>query len=231
MDPVENSTESGSGKRTILEMRNVSKTYGGSRALHSVSLKIREAEIHSLTGENGAGKSTLMKILAGAVIPDPGSEIWAFGRQVTIRTPQDAAALGISIIHQELSLSGNQQKALLARLLELKPRVLFLDEPTRGIDIGAKSDIYRLVDAMAKESIAVAVISSELPELVGICDRVLVMREGKIAGEVGNAPGMTPLTQENIIAFARIINRRMPSLRSFWAVPALSVAPDRFWVL
>src|SRR5580704_696638 len=509
MDPVENSNESGSGKRTILEMRNVSKTYGGSRALHSASLKIREAEIHSLTGENGAGKSTLMKILAGAVTPDPGSEIWAFGRQVTIRTPQDAAAIGISIIYQELSLcpnlsvaeniylgrelsvggivnrsqmiagarsvlarlgstinalgsvsslsiaerqlveiaravhhnsqilimdepttasseretellfalmrqlrqegiaiiyishrmnevyqlsdrvsvlrdgeyvgtldrdeispdtivrmmvgrelstfykkahempqerepvifsvrdmsdgervtgcsfdvrrgevlgiaglvgagrtelariiygadrrvsgtvevnsqkmeirspsdaiqagilyltedrkrlglflemsvseninlgvvgkdaslggflnlgrarqraaasvknlsirtpsinssvgglsGGNQQKALLARLLELKPRVLFLDEPTRGIDIGAKSDIYRVVDKMAKENIAVVVISSELPELVGICDRVLVMREGKIAGEVGNAPGMTPLTQENII--------------------------------
>jgi ribose transport system ATP-binding protein len=512
MDPVENSTESGSGKRIILEMRNVSKTYGGSRALHSVSLKIREAEIHSLTGENGAGKSTLMKILAGAVIPDPGSEIGAFGRQFIIRTPQDAAALGISIIYQELSLcpnlsvaeniylgrelsvggivnrsqmvagarsvlarlgssinalapvsslsiaerqlveiaravhhnsqvlimdepttalseretellfalmrqlrqegiaiiyishrmnevyqlsdrvsvlrdgeyvgtldhdqispdtivrmmvgrelstfykkahempqerepvifsvremsdenrvtrcsfdvhrgevlgiaglvgagrtelariiygadrrvsgtvevngqkmeirspsdaiqagilyltedrkrlglflemsvseninlgvvgkdanlggflnlgrarqraaasvknlsirtpsinssvgglsGGNQQKALLARLLELKPRVLFLDEPTRGIDIGAKSDIYRVIDAMAKESIAVVVISSELPELVGICDRVLVMREGKIAGEVGNAPGMTPLTQENIVAIA-----------------------------
>jgi ribose transport system ATP-binding protein len=107
MDPVENSTESGSGKRIILEMRNVSKTYGGSRALHSVSLKIREAEIHSLTGENGAGKSTLMKILAGAVIPDPGSEIGAFGRQFIIRTPQDAAALGISIIYQELSLCPN----------------------------------------------------------------------------------------------------------------------------
>src|ERR1700730_14189524 len=107
MDPVENSTESASGKRTILEMRNVSKTYGGSRALRSASLKIREAEIHSLTGENGAGKSTLMKILAGAVIPDPGSEIWAFDRQVAIRTPQDAAALGISIIYQELSLSPN----------------------------------------------------------------------------------------------------------------------------
>ncbi len=103
MDPVENSTESGPGKRTILEMRNVSKTYGGFRALRSASLKIREAEIHSLTGENGAGKSTLMKILAGAVTPDPGSEIWAFGRQVTIRTPQDAAAIGLSIIYQELS--------------------------------------------------------------------------------------------------------------------------------
>ena len=56
---------------------------------------------------------------------------------------------------------GNQQKALLARLLELKPRVLFLDEPTRGIDIGAKSDIYRVIDAMAKQGIAVVVISSE----------------------------------------------------------------------
>jgi ribose transport system ATP-binding protein len=116
-------------------------------------------------------------------------------KNLSIRTPSTNSSVG--------GLSGgNQQKALLARLLELKPRVLFLDEPTRGIDIGAKSDIYRVIDAMAKESIAVVVISSELPELVGICDRVLVMREGKIAGEVGNAPGMTPLTQENIVAIA-----------------------------
>src|SRR5580692_4803917 len=96
-----------SGKRTILEMRNVSKTYGSARALQAVSLNIREGEIHSLTGENGAGKSTLMKILAGAVTPDPGSEIWAYGHQVTISRPQDAAALGISIIYQELSLCPN----------------------------------------------------------------------------------------------------------------------------
>ena len=116
-------------------------------------------------------------------------------KNLSIRTPTINAAVG--------ALSGgNQQKALLARLLELEPRVLFLDEPTRGIDIGAKSDIYRVNDKMAKENIAVVVISSELPELVGICDRVLVMREGKIAGEVGNASGMIPLTQENIIAFA-----------------------------
>jgi ribose transport system ATP-binding protein len=116
-------------------------------------------------------------------------------KSLSIRTPSINAAVG--------ALSGgNQQKALLARLLELQPRVLFLDEPTRGIDIGAKSDIYRVIDKMAKENIAVVVISSELPELVGICDRVLVMREGTIAGEVGNAPGMIPLTQENIIAFA-----------------------------
>jgi ribose transport system ATP-binding protein len=116
-------------------------------------------------------------------------------KSLSIRTPSINSSVG--------GLSGgNQQKALLARLLELKPRVLFLDEPTRGIDIGAKSDIYRVIDAMAKQGIAVVVISSELPELVGICDRVLVMREGRIAGEVGNGPGMTALTQENIVAIA-----------------------------
>jgi ribose transport system ATP-binding protein len=85
-------------------------------------------------------------------------------KTLSIRTPSINSAVG--------SLSGgNQQKALLARLLELQPQVLILDEPTRGIDIGAKSDIYRVIDRMAKEHVAVVVISSELPELVGICDR------------------------------------------------------------
>ena len=82
---------------------------------------------------------------------------------------------------------GNQQKVLLARLLAVEPSVLILDEPTRGVDIGAKSEIYRLIDELARRGTAVLVISSELPEVVGICDRVLVMREGRLAGEVGGA--------------------------------------------
>ncbi len=99
------------------------------------------------------------------------------------------------------SLSGgNQQKVLLSRWLEIGPKVLILDEPTRGVDIGAKSEIYRIIDDLAKRNIGVIVISSELPEIIGICDRVLVMREGKIAGEVGG-PGGMPITQENIMAF------------------------------
>jgi ribose transport system ATP-binding protein len=97
---------------------------------------------------------------------------------------------------------GNQQKVLLSRLLETKPRVLILDEPTRGVDIGAKSEIYRLIDRLAREGVGVAVISSELPEIVGICDRVIVMREGHIAGEVGGAAGADQITQENIMAIA-----------------------------
>ena len=99
------------------------------------------------------------------------------------------------------SLSGgNQQKVLLSRWLETGPKVLILDEPTRGVDIGAKSEIYRIIDELAQRNIGVIVISSELPEIIGVCDRVLVMREGFIAGEVGG-PGGVPITQENIMAY------------------------------
>ena len=100
------------------------------------------------------------------------------------------------------SLSGgNQQKVLLSRWLEIGPKVLILDEPTRGVDIGAKTEIYRIIDELAKKGIGVIVISSELPEIIGTCDRVLVMREGHIEGEVGGPSGK-PITQENIMALA-----------------------------
>ncbi|MDT7950392.1 MAG: sugar ABC transporter ATP-binding protein [Acetobacteraceae bacterium] len=99
------------------------------------------------------------------------------------------------------SLSGgNQQKVLLSRWLEIGPKVLILDEPTRGVDIGAKSEIYRIIDELAQRGIGIIVISSELPEIIGVCDRVLVMREGRIAGEVGG-PGGEPITQENIMTY------------------------------
>ena len=96
---------------------------------------------------------------------------------------------------------GNQQKVLLSRWLEIDPKVLILDEPTRGVDIGAKSEIYKIIDALAAKGVAVLVISSELPEVIGIADRIVVMREGEITGEVGGTTGIEP-TQENIMAFA-----------------------------
>ena len=100
------------------------------------------------------------------------------------------------------SLSGgNQQKVLLSRWLEIGPKLLILDEPTRGVDIGAKSEIYRIIDELAAKGIGIIVISSELPEIIGICDRVLVMREGHMQGEVGGSTGH-PITQENIMTYA-----------------------------
>ncbi|KAF3889785.1 MULTISPECIES: sugar ABC transporter ATP-binding protein [Nostocales] len=96
---------------------------------------------------------------------------------------------------------GNQQKLLLARWLAIKPRVIMLDEPTRGVDIGAKSEIYRIMSELAAQGVAILMVSSELPEIVGMSDRVLVMREGKLVGELDGSPGKE-ITQENIMHYA-----------------------------
>ena len=93
---------------------------------------------------------------------------------------------------------GNQQKAILAKSLLLEPQVLILDEPTRGIDVGAKYEIYKLINQLAQEGIAIIVISSELPEVLGISDRVLVMHQGKIKADLIN----DQLTQEQVMEAA-----------------------------
>jgi inositol transport system ATP-binding protein len=77
---------------------------------------------------------------------------------------------------------GNQQKVVLARWLALRPKVLIVDEPTRGIDIAAKAEVHQQLDAMARQGIAVIAISSELPEVLAISDRIITMREGRITG-------------------------------------------------
>ncbi|SDV05571.1 sugar ABC transporter ATP-binding protein [Pseudomonas mucidolens] len=96
---------------------------------------------------------------------------------------------------------GNQQKVLLARLLEIKPHVLILDEPTRGVDIGSKSEIYRIINQLAQAGVGIVVISSELPEIIGTCDRVLIMREGQLVAQLGGACGHE-ISQEAIIDLA-----------------------------
>ncbi|WP_268801144.1 sugar ABC transporter ATP-binding protein [Pseudomonas huanghezhanensis] len=114
-------------------------------------------------------------------------------------------ALSIRVASGKVSVGalsgGNQQKVLLARLLEVKPVVLLLDEPTRGVDIGSKSEIYRIINELAKAGVGIVVISSELPEIIGTCDRVLVMREGQLVAEVGGASG-SEISQERIIDLA-----------------------------
>ncbi|HEY5777201.1 MAG TPA: sugar ABC transporter ATP-binding protein [Terrimicrobiaceae bacterium] len=96
---------------------------------------------------------------------------------------------------------GNQQKLLLARWLEINPKVLILDEPTRGVDIGAKAEIYAVIQQLADKGMAVLFISSELPEIIGVCKRVIVMREGVVMGEVGGETGVE-VTQQNIMKLA-----------------------------
>jgi ABC-type sugar transport system ATPase subunit len=91
---------------------------------------------------------------------------------------------------------GNQQKVVLARWLALRPKILIVDEPTRGIDIGSKVEVHNLLVEMAKSGIAVMVISSELPEILALSDRIVTMREGRVTGEIKR----TDATQENLMA-------------------------------
>ena len=79
---------------------------------------------------------------------------------------------------------GNQQKVVLAKMLARKPRILLMDEPTRGIDVGTKAEIYRLIRELAAQGTTVIAVSSELPELIGMSDRIIIMHEGRISGEV-----------------------------------------------
>ncbi|GAA3742747.1 ribose transport system ATP-binding protein [Spinactinospora alkalitolerans] len=108
----------------------------------------------------------------------------------------------------ELS-GGNQQKVVLARWLEIAPRVLLLDEPTRGVDVGAKQEIYRIIDDLAADGVAVLVVSSDLPEVIGISDRVLVMRNGGIVAGLAREEA----TEETVMLHATGVARtdRPPS--------------------
>ena len=107
------------------------------------------------------------------------------------------ASHSVKQIVQSLS-GGNQQKVVLAKWLLIRPRVLIVDEPTRGIDVGAKSEVHSLLRELAREGTAVLVISSDLPEVLALADRILVMREGRITGEVLGAEA----TEEKIMRYA-----------------------------
>ncbi|WP_373893820.1 sugar ABC transporter ATP-binding protein [Virgibacillus sp. CBA3643] len=93
---------------------------------------------------------------------------------------------------------GNQQKVVLAKWLLTKPKILILDEPTRGIDVGAKIEIYKLMNELVKEGFSIIMISSEMPEVLNMCDRILVFHEGKISGELNRDEA----TQEKILQYA-----------------------------
>ena len=98
-----------------------------------------------------------------------------------------------------VSLSGgNQQKVVIARWLETKPEILILNDPTRGIDVGAKAEIYRLMEELCWQGMGIIMISSELQETLSMADRILVMSEGRVTGEVPREEA----TQENLMKLA-----------------------------
>lgn len=111
-----------------------------------------------------------------------------FVRELQIKTPSVEQAV-------QLLSGGTQQKVVLARWLFTNAGILMFDEPTRGVDVGAKTEIFRLMNALLERGAAVLMVSSELPEVLGMCDRILVMHEGRLAGELSRAEA----TQERIM--------------------------------
>jgi D-xylose transport system ATP-binding protein len=135
-----------------------------------------------------------LKRIAGRFLTDDGAETAAGDRAM-----KDLRVKAQSLFTVVGTLSGgNQQKVVLAKWLLTNPRVLFLDEPTRGIDVGAKQEIYAQINRLAKSGIAIVLVSSELPEVLGLADRVLVLYEGRLTGEFSRATA----TPESVMACA-----------------------------
>ncbi len=142
--------------------------------------------------ENASLSSLEKFFYGGTAHPKKEAEVVGmYFDKMSVKTPTQETAI------QSLS-GGNQQKVLLAKWMMRDPEVLILDEPTRGIDVGAKFEIYKLMTEVAQAGKAVVMVSSELPELIGMCDRIYVMCEGHIAGELQKGE----FSQEAIMMYA-----------------------------
>ena len=142
--------------------------------------------------------------------PDSG-RIVLEGKEVNIKTPVEAFEYGIGLlpenrqtqglinelpIYQNVLSGGNQQKVVFAKLLNCSLKVLILDEPTKGIDVGAKYSIYEIMNELAANGYAIIMVSSEMPEVLGMADRIVVMKSGHVTGEFDNIE----VSQEMIMA-------------------------------
>jgi len=220
--------------RPVLEMRNISKTFPGVKALTKVSLTVLPGEIHSIVGENGAGKSTLMKILAGVYSKDSG-EIVLNGKTVTIDSPQTAIDLGIGTVYQNLDLIpslsvaeniymnqfprksllidrnilhknaeeilklldcrispaatvdslsvADQQMVAIARVLSRNISILILDEPTSSLSPVETQKLFENVRRLRTLGVATLFISHHMDEIFDIAEHVTVLCDGKLVGD------------------------------------------------
>ncbi|MBB4267957.1 xylose ABC transporter ATP-binding protein [Roseospira visakhapatnamensis] len=165
---------------------------------HGICMVPEDRKRHGIVPLLGIGQNITLAVLprfARFGLIDEAAEFSVIGHEIDAMSIKTASPL-LAIT----SLSGgNQQKAVVAKMLLPKPRVLILDEPTRGVDVGAKYEIYKLIYGLAKDGIAIVMMSSELPEVLGISDRVLVIGDGEVRGDFVNDG---TLTQEKILTAA-----------------------------
>jgi ribose transport system ATP-binding protein/rhamnose transport system ATP-binding protein len=142
---------------------------------------------------NNIAATVLGRVASGLNFSDQKAEALAqsFVGELKIATP------GVRQIVGNLS-GGNQQKVLIAKWLAMEPKLLIVDEPTRGVDVGARAEIYRLLRALAEKGVALLVVSSDLPEVLSLADRIVVMAEGRTVGELAGATA----TEEDVLRLA-----------------------------
>ena len=167
--------------------------------VNDVSFTLRKGEILGVSGLMGAGRTELMKVLYGA-LPRTSGYVTLDGHEVVTRSPQDGLANGIVYISEDrkrdglvLGMSVKENMSLMTR-----PKVLILDEPTRGVDVGAKKEIYQLINQFKADGLSIILVSSEMPEVLGMSDRIIVMHEGHLGGEFTREQA----TQEVLMAAA-----------------------------
>ncbi len=170
----------------LLELRGITKLYRGVTAVNAIDFTLRPAEVHAIVGENGAGKSTLTKIIAGAVPPTSG-EMLLDGKPVAFSQPAEALQSLNFPVDPAATVAplGAAQKQMveITRAVEMRAPIIIFDEPTRGVDVGAIAEIHHLINRLADDGLAVLVISSYLPEILSLSDRILVFRQGRVVEE------------------------------------------------
>jgi ABC-type sugar transport system ATPase subunit len=220
--------------RPAVEFSEITKTFGGTVALNSVSLSVEEGECHALMGENGAGKSTLGKILAGIHRPDSGA-VTLRGRPARFLNPRDARHAGIGMVHQELTFCpdlsvaenlslGNyphrfgflldrhrlrerareqlrdiapeidpatsmrelsvaqNQLIQIAAAVATGARILIFDEPTSALSEGESARLFELLQRLRGRGVTIMYVSHRMSEVFQVCDRISVLRDGKLVG-------------------------------------------------
>jgi ABC-type sugar transport system ATPase subunit len=157
-----------------------------------IALVPEERKVQAIFGDLSVARNisigSLRRVLRGGIVVDHAKETRVgerYVKEMGIRTPSVRQKLG-------LLSGGNQQKTVVARCLFAQPKVLIFDEPTQGVDIGAKAEIHRLIREYVADGGSAIVISSETPELITLCDRIVVMRQGRLTGEVSGCAAHAP---------------------------------------
>ena len=203
----------GSGRTELARaLFGVDHRYGGAISLNGQPVTLRNASDAVARGiflipEDRKGEGILLDMSIAENISLPNLTVYAPGGLVSpalerAQAERSRTELGIkapTVTTRTGSLSGgNQQKVVLAKWLAMQPKVLIFDEPTRGIDVGAKAEIYRLMRGLADAGVAVLMISSDMEEVIGVSDRIAVMHEGRISGLIERAD----FSEENVLRLA-----------------------------